>query len=258
MTNPGLGGDARQGAAGGAAARGGSEAPRGGPEADPATSQSPTLRARVRRHPERARYDRQVVNAILDEALICHLGFVDDGAPFVIPTMYARAGESLYVHGSPASRMLKTAAAGVDLCVTVTLLDGLVLARSVFNHSLNYRSAVILGRATEVTGPAEKMAASRALVEHVCPGRWAEARPPSAKELAATLIVKIDLGEASAKIRTGGPKDKEEDLDLPIWAGEVPFAMRALRPVGHEALPPGTHAPGYVTGYLRPGWSRPA
>ena len=218
------------------------------------TDLSPSARTRVRRHPERAQYDRDSVRAILDEALVCHLGFVHDGVPFVIPTMYARAGDSLYIHGSPASRMLRTAAAGVDVCLTVTLLDGLVLARSVFNHSLNYRSVVVLGRAREVADAAEKMVAARALVEHVCPGRWEEARPPSAKELAATVVLKLDLGEASAKVRTGGPKDHEDDMALPVWAGEVPLQTRAKEPVSHPDLPPGVGVPAYASGYRRPGW----
>ena len=160
-------------------------------------------RTAVRRHPDRARHDRESLFSILDEGLVCHLGFVDGGSPFVIPTMYARAGDLLYIHGAPASRMLRLARSGAELCLTVTILDGLVLARSVFNHSMNYRSAVVLGRGQEVTDPDERMLASAALVEHVCRGRWADARHPSAKELGATLIVRLSLDEASVKVRGG-------------------------------------------------------
>jgi nitroimidazol reductase NimA-like FMN-containing flavoprotein (pyridoxamine 5'-phosphate oxidase superfamily) len=214
-----------------------------------------TARTKVRRHPERGRYDRETVWAILDEALICHLGFVVDGVPYVMPTMYARDGDVLYVHGSPASRMLRAAAGGADVCLTVTLLDGLVLARTVFDHSMNYRSAVVLGRAEEITDPDEKMRASRALVEHVCRGRWADARHPSAKELNATVVLRLRLDEASAKVRAGGPKDQEADMDLPVWAGEVPLRVRPLAPVADEQLSPDLPAPAYATGYSRPGWT---
>jgi len=195
------------------------------------------------------------VHAILDEGLVCHLGLVVDGAPFVMPTMYARRGDVLYVHGSPASRMLRTAAGPVDICLTVTLLDGLVMARSVFGHSMNYRSAVVLGRAVEVTDAAEKMAAFEALVEHVCAGRWADARHPSRTELAATLVLRLDLDEVSAKVRAGGPRDVEDDLALPVWAGEVPLLTRPLPPVVHPDVPPGVATPGYATTYTRPGWT---
>jgi uncharacterized protein len=214
-----------------------------------------TARTKVRRHPERARYDRETVWSILDEALICHLGFVVDGTPFVMPTMYARDGDAVYVHGSPVSRMLRSAAAGPDVCLTVTLLDGLVLARSVFDHSMNFRSVVVVGRAEEVTDPDEKMAASRALVEHVCRGRWADARQPTLKELNATTILRLSLDEASAKVRAGGPKDGEEDMRLPVWAGEVPLRVRPLAPVADGELLDGVRLPGYAADYLRPGWT---
>ena len=211
----------------------------------------PVSRTRVRRHPERARYDRETLLSILDEGLVCHLGFVDEEVPYVIPTMYARSGDTLYVHGAPASRMLRRAREGADVCLTVTLLDGLVLARSVFGHSMNYRSAIVLGRAVEVNDPAEKMLASQALVEHVCRGRWADARHPSDKELAATVIVKLDLTEASAKVRSGGPSDQEEDRSLPVWAGQIPLRTRASTPVSEsEEVPP----PAYAERYTRPGW----
>jgi nitroimidazol reductase NimA-like FMN-containing flavoprotein (pyridoxamine 5'-phosphate oxidase superfamily) len=212
----------------------------------------------VRRHPERARYESEALTSILDEGLVCHLGFVDGGAPFVIPTIYARSGDVVYLHGAPASRMLQRARAGVDICMTVTLLDGLVLARSVFNHSMNYRSAVVLGRAQEVTDPQEKMLASRALVEHVCWGRWSDARHPSAKELAATVIVRLSLAESSVKVRTGGPLDQEEDLELPIWAGEIPLRLGALPPVSDGHAQGVVATPDYAVRYTRPGWTDPA
>jgi len=216
---------------------------------------APTPRTKIRRHPERGTYEAETVRSILDEGLICHLGFVVDGTPYVMPTMYARHGDVVYVHGSPASRMLRTAAGPADVCLTVTLLDGLVLARSVFSHSMNYRSVVVLGRAEVVDDPAEQLLASEALVEHVCRGRWADARHPSARELATTLILRLPLDEASAKARTGGPKDAEADLDLPVWAGHLPLAVRPLAPVADERTGSETPPPAYATGYSRPGWT---
>jgi uncharacterized protein len=189
--------------------------------------------------------------------LVCHLGFVDGGSPFVIPTMYARSGDVLYVHGAPASRMLREARAGVELCLTVTILDGLVLARSVFNHSMNYRSAVVLGRGQEVTDPEEKMLASRALVEHVCRGRWSDARHPSAKELGATVIVRLDLSEASVKVRSGGPVDQEDDLGLDVWAGEIPLGLRPLTPISDQRAESRAGMPDYALRYTRNGWTDP-
>jgi nitroimidazol reductase NimA-like FMN-containing flavoprotein (pyridoxamine 5'-phosphate oxidase superfamily) len=187
---------------------------------------------RVRRKPERGAYDRATIDAILDEALFCHLGFVVDGRPFVIPMLHARVGDRLFVHGSAASRMLRHAATGASICVTATLLDGLVLAKSVFNHSLNYRSVVVLGAATPVD-ESEKREALRALTEHVAPGRWAEAREPTAKELKATSILSLPLDESSAKIRAGGPIDEPEDEDLPVWSGVVPVHL-AVEPSGYD------------------------
>ncbi|HYW25783.1 MAG TPA: pyridoxamine 5'-phosphate oxidase family protein [Terriglobales bacterium] len=216
---------------------------------------APTARTKIRRHPERGTYDRETVRSILDEGLICHLGFVVDGTPFVMPTMYARSGEVVYVHGSPASRMLRAAAGPADVCLTVTLLDGIVLARAVFSHSMNYRSVVVLGRAEEVDDPAEKMRASEALIEHVCRGRWAHARHPNPKELATTAILRLSLDEASAKVRSGRPKDSEADLDLPVWAGHVPLAVRPLAPIPDEGLAGAEAPPPYATGYTRPGWT---
>jgi uncharacterized protein len=181
---------------------------------------------RVKREPQRGVYDRRTIDAILDEALVCHLGFEVDGQPYVIPTLHARVGDRLYVHGSAASRMLRHAGSDVRVCVTVTLLDGLVLARSVFNHSINYRSVVVLGLATNVEGD-EKSAALRAFTEQVAPGRWDEARQPTAQELKATWILSVPLTEASAKVRSGPPEDDPEDLDFPVWSGVVPVHLAA-------------------------------
>ena len=180
---------------------------------------------KIQRHPERAVADRAAAFAILDEGLICHVGFVADGRPWVIPTMYAREGEVLYLHGSPASRMLRTLAGGIDVSVTVTLLDGLVLARSVFSHSMNYRSVVIAGTATEVVDADEKRAAMRSLVEHVLRGRWDEVRSPSAKEMRTTLVLALPLAHLSTKVRTGPPIDIPADRTLPAWAGEIPVTL---------------------------------
>src|SRR5436190_19734052 len=179
----------------------------------------PTARTTVKRHPERGVYDRATVDAILDEALICHVGFVYEGQPYVIPTIHARDGETLYLHGSPGSRMLRNLKQGIDICVTATLLDGLVLARSVYHHSMNYRSVVVPGRAREITDHAEKLHAMECVVEHVVSGRWHDARQPSEEELKGTTILALSLEEASAKIRAGGPKDDESDLARPVWAG---------------------------------------
>ena len=181
---------------------------------------------KIQRHPERAVADRAVAFAILDEGLICHVGFVADGRPWVIPTMYARDGEVLYLHGSPASRMLGSLARGIDVSVAVTLLDGLVLARSVFSHSMNYRSVVVAGTAAEVVDPDAKLAAMRSLVEHVLPGRWDEVRSPSAKELRTTLVLALPLDHLSTKVRTGPPSDVPADRHLPLWAGDIPLSLR--------------------------------
>ncbi|MBW3593075.1 MAG: pyridoxamine 5'-phosphate oxidase family protein, partial [Actinobacteria bacterium] len=204
-----------------------------------------TNRTTVRRHPERGDYDRATIDAILDEALFCHVGFVKDGQPFVIPTIHARAGETLYLHGSPASRMLRELERGVDVCVTATLLDGVVLARSVYNSSLNYRSVVVLGRARLVEEREEKLAALEVIVEHVAPGRSADARMPSDKELAGTKVLALALAEASAKIRTGPPSDFDHDLELPIWAGVVPVRLVAGAPETAPDLRMPVAVPGY-------------
>jgi len=190
-------------------------------------SSAPTPRARVVREPQRAVYDRDAVNQILDEAFLCHVGFVSnsDSQPFVIPTSYGRDGDVLYIHGSAASRMLRSLDQGVPVCVTITLLDGLVMARSVFNHSMNYRSVVILGTATLVDDPVEKLAALRALSEHILPHRWDDARHPNEKELKATSVLRLPIEEFSAKVRVGPPIDDEEDYQFPTWAGVIPLEM---------------------------------
>ena len=192
---------------------------------------TPTGRTQVRRLPKRAVYDKAVVYSILDAGYVCHVGFVADGQPCVMPTGYARAGDRLYIHGSPASRMLRALEQGADVCVTVTLLDGFVLARSAFHHSMNYRSVVVFGRARLVAEPAEKLEALRAFTEHVVPGRWAEVRHPNERELSATKVLALPLDEASAKVRTGPPVDDEEDYALPVWAGVVPIRMQVGEPV---------------------------
>jgi uncharacterized protein len=186
--------------------------------------------------PERGAYDRDQIDAILDAGLVCHLGFVHDRHPFVIPTLYGRVGDAVYVHGSSASRMLRALRDGVDACLTVTLVDGLVLARSIFHHSINYRSVIVLGRAVEVSDPDEKLRALEAFGERILPGRWAEVRPPTRQELKATSILRLPLDEASAKLRAGPPKDEEEDYDLPVWAGVIPLALRAGEPQADPRL----------------------
>jgi nitroimidazol reductase NimA-like FMN-containing flavoprotein (pyridoxamine 5'-phosphate oxidase superfamily) len=210
-----------------------------------------TQRATVRRLPERGKYDRAVIDAILDEGLICHLGFVADGAPFVIPTLHGRCGDILYVHGSPASHALRSLAAGGHACVTVTLVDGLVLARSAFHHSINYRSVMLFGQARLVTDPDEKMNALQTVTEHVVRGRWAEARQPNAKELKSTTVLAFAIDEVSAKVRTGPPKDDQEDLDWPVWAGVLPLKTVAGEPVPDPALAAETPVPQYVRNYSR-------
>jgi hypothetical protein len=208
-------------------------------------------RTRVRRRPERARYDAATIRAILDEGLVCHLGFVSGGQPSVIPTTYARRGDHLYVHGSAASRTLREVAKGLPVCVTVTLLDGLVLARSAFHHSMNYRSVVILGRAVEVADPEEKLFALEAIVEHVLRGRWSEVRPPTDQELRATTVLRLPLDEASAKVRAGGPLDDQEDLALGCWAGVIPLRLRAEEPIRDPMLRRDIATPEVVALYRR-------
>jgi hypothetical protein len=202
-----------------------------------------TERTTLKRLPKRGDHQRATVEAILDEALVCHVGFVVDGQPYVIPTIHGRVGDQLYVHGSAASRMLRTLSEGVAACVTVTLIDGLVMARSAFHHSMNYRSVVVLGTARLVEDPAQKLDALRAIVEHVSPGRWAEAREPNANELKATSVLRLPIAEASAKIRSGPPIDDEEDYALPIWAGVLPLRLMAQAAVADPRLHPQAPAP---------------
>jgi len=212
----------------------------------------PTPRTTLRRLPARGHFDRATVNAILDEALVCHVGFVSEGQPFVIPTIHARAGDQVFVHGSAASRMLKTLQGGVPVCLTATLVDGLVLARSAFHHSMNYRSVVVLGDAQAVTDDREKWDALHAIVEHVAPGRWREVREPSAKELAGTLVLRLPIEEASAKVRTGPPLDDEEDYALECWAGVLPLRLSPGAPLPDPRMPAGRPLPPSVARYARP------
>ena len=207
-------------------------------------------RTRVIREPHRGHYDRDTCYAILDEALVCHVGFEADGQPFVIPTLFARVGDELYFHGSAASRMLRGFEAGARACVTVTLVDGVVLARSVFNHSMNYRSVVALGSPVIVAGVEEKRAALRAFTEKLLPGRWGDARPPSDNELAATSILRMALDEMSAKVRMGPPEDAPGDMGLSVWAGVVPLQLAAGRPLPDETCPGPDAVPPSVEAFL--------
>ena len=210
-----------------------------------------TNRTRLRRMPERGEYSRAEVYSILDEALICHVGFQSDDGPVVIPTIHARHEDTLYLHGSNASRMLRTVGDGRPVCVTATLVDGLVLARSVFHHSMNYRSVIVFGTASVITDHDVKLAAMEALVNRLVPGRWADARHPTEKEFAATLMLSIDIDEASAKIRTGPPGDDEEDYDLDVWAGIVSLTRTFGPPLTDPAMTRDVGVPGYVTRYKR-------
>jgi len=226
-------------------------------------TQMPTARTRVVREPHRASYDRETVYRILDEGFLCHIGFAVDGQPYVIPTSYGRKDASLYIHGSAASRMLRQMQKKDDqtkeaapVCITVTLLDGLVLARSVFNHSMNYRSVVILGKATLVDDPQEKLAALRILSEHILPGRWQESRQPNERELKQTSVLRVPIEEFSAKVRTGPPIDDEEDYAFPTWAGVVPLEIKAGTPIDDARLLPGKEVPEYAKHYTRRGWER--
>jgi uncharacterized protein len=208
-------------------------------------------RTQLGRHPERGRDDRDLVNAILDEALVCHVGFVADGFPTVIPTLHVRSNDTLYLHGSPASRMLQ-AGPDAEVCVTVTLLDGVVMARSAFNHSMNYRSVMVFGRPRVVRDVDEKSAAFHALVEHVAKGRWDDARQPTPSEMTATTVLAISLDEASAKVRSGPPIDEDGDLALGVWAGVVPLQTVAGGPVPDPRLSPEIEVPDYARNYRRP------
>jgi uncharacterized protein len=212
---------------------------------------TPTERTRVVREPQRGVYDRETIYRILDEGMVCHVGFSVDGQPFVIPTLYARVGDAIYFHGSAASRMLRGAAGGVPVCVTVTLTDGLVLARSIFNHSMNYRSVVALGKASLVEAAAEKLEALHAFTEKILPGRWEDARQPNEKELKATSILKLPLTEVSAKVRSGPVQDDEEDYALLVWAGIVPLHLQAGTPIRDERCDPTIPTPKYAAAYQR-------
>lgn len=212
---------------------------------------TPTQRSTIKRLPKRANYESETVYRILDEGLVCHVGFIVDGQPYVIPTAYGRVEDNLYIHGSPASRMLRTLQASIPVCITVTLIDGLVLARSAFHHSMNYRSVVIFGTAFVVSEPEEKLKALHAFTEHVVPGRWEEVRQPSRNELAGTLVLSVPLVEVSAKVRTGPPVDDEADYSLPVWAGEIPLRVVATTPIEDSRLQPGTVVPPYVQNYTR-------
>jgi len=210
-----------------------------------------TERTKLKRLPKRGHFDRETVYGILDEGFICHVGFAPEGQPVVIPTGYARDGDKLYIHGSQASRLLRTLSGGVDACVTVTIIDGLVLARSAFHHSMNYRSVVIFGRATLVEDREEKMAALFALSEHFIRGRWAEVREPTEVEMKQTTVLSLPLVEASAKIRTGPPLDAEEDYAMNVWAGVIPLRLVAGEPIADPLLPEGIQVPTYARDYKR-------
>jgi nitroimidazol reductase NimA-like FMN-containing flavoprotein (pyridoxamine 5'-phosphate oxidase superfamily) len=212
-----------------------------------------TTRTRVVRESERGVYDREIVYRILDEGFLCHVGFTVDGQPFVIPTSYGRKDASLYIHGSAASRMLRQMKEAVPVCVTVTLLDGLVLARSIFNHSMNYRSVVIFGKATLVDEPVEKLEALRLLSEHIIPGRWADSRQPNERELKATSVLRLPIEEFSAKVRSGPAIDDEEDYSFPTWAGVVPLEVKVGEPIADARLSGEISTPHYVRAYRRQG-----
>lgn len=212
---------------------------------------TPTFRTQVKRAPKRGIYERQTVYDILDEALYCHVGFIADGHPFVMPTIHVRINDQLYIHGSTASRMIRTLQSGASTCITITLLDGLVLARSAYHHSMNYRSVIILGTMSTVTDPDEKLTVFNALVEHIAQGRSTQVRPPNDKENKATALMAITLNEASAKIRTGPPIDDEPDYELPVWAGVVPLALQANAPIPDDRLIPNVACPKNIQHYNR-------
>ena len=216
-----------------------------------AESTVPTARTRVVREPQRAVYDRQTIYEILDEGFVCHVGFVIDRQPFVIPTSYGRKDDVLYIHGSAASRMLRNAGKGIPICVTVTLLDGLVLARSIFNHSMNYRSVVVMGTAVAIEDREEKLAALRILSDHILPGRWNDARQPNDQELKATTVIRLPIEEFSAKVRQGMPIDDEVDYAFPTWAGIIPLNLVPAAPVGDTRLQTGTVVPEYAEKFSR-------
>jgi nitroimidazol reductase NimA-like FMN-containing flavoprotein (pyridoxamine 5'-phosphate oxidase superfamily) len=217
------------------------------------TSGPPSRRTEVHRLPERAVYDRDVIDAIVDEALVCYVGIVHDGGPVVVPTIHARVGDTLYLHGSPASRLLRAMRRGDQVCVTIALVDGLVVARTPFNNSMNYRSVMVFGEPRFVDDPQEKDLAFAAITEHVLPGRWEGSRPPNDKESRGTLIVALPLDESSAKVRTGGPNDEAEDYGLPIWAGVIPVGTVFGEPEPDERLEVDVEVPSELVRYRRPG-----
>jgi uncharacterized protein len=212
---------------------------------------TPTERTQVKRLPKRGKYDAETVYKILDEAFVCHVGFVAEGQPYVIPTNFGRVGDTLYLHGSAASRMLRTLSQGIPVCVTVTLVDGLVLARSAFHHSVNYRSVVILGTAKLVEDPTEKMEALRLFTEHIMKGRWDEIRWPTEQEMKGTTVLSLALEEVSAKVRIGGPVDDEEDYAMSVWAGVLPLHTATAAPIPDTRLKEGTPVPSYISNYKR-------
>ena len=210
---------------------------------------APSQRSRVRRAPARAAYERETIHAILDEGLVAHLGFQVDGQPYVIPTLYARVGDTVYIHGSSASRMVRTLTQGVPACLTVTLIDGMVLARSAFHHSMNYRSVVVLGEARAVADRDELLVVLQAFTDKLVPGRWDEVRRPSAKELKGTRALSMSLDEASAKLRTGPPVDDDEDYEIDVWAGVIPLGLAAQAPLADPRLRAGIEPSPAVTGW---------
>jgi hypothetical protein len=219
----------------------------------PVSPTPPSARTTVRRLPERASYDRAAAHSILDEGLVAHVGLATADGPVVIPMLYGRDGDVVLLHGSPASRLLRGGAKGTEMCVTVTLVDGLVLARSAFHHSMNYRSVVVIGRATPVGDLTDRRAALDVLVEHIVPGRTADARPPNERELRGTLVLALSLDECSVKVRTGGPIDDDDDMDLPVWAGVIPLTTVAGSPVSTTDLHVDASVPAYAERYARPG-----
>lgn len=210
---------------------------------------NPTERTKLKRIPKHGNFERETIYQILDEAFICHVGFAVDNQPFVIPTSFARIGDCLIIHGSAASRMMKNLSEGIDVCVTVTLIDGLVLARSAFHHSMNYRSVVIFGKAELINDETEKLNALKAFSEHIIPNRWSEVRPPTANELKATTVLALPLHEASAKVRTGDPVDDEADYVMNIWAGVIPLELTAKKPVADTKLEDGIKMPSYIRNF---------
>lgn len=210
-----------------------------------------TEKTKLKRLPKRGHFDRETVYKILDEAFICHVGFTVGNQPFVIPTAYGRKDDLLYIHGSAASRMMKNLSNGIDVCVTVTLLDGLVLARSAFHHSVNYRSVVIFGKAESVSEESEKFEALRIFTEHIIPNRWDEIREPNAKELKGTTVLRLPITEASAKMRAGNPIDDDEDMSLNVWAGVIPIKLNSENPINDDLLPNHIEVPDYVKNYKR-------